>query len=280
LTPVELVRRAVKELGRLIVARDRVVVVDDVQWADTDAVSFLVELMRVEPQLRVVLSARGPDTTSEILTIAIELAPRAVTTISVEPLSAEHTAELARRVAGSESIPPDLLLQATAGVPFLVEQLCLRSRGLGRAPQTLTEAEALLSLREGEMDSSSRSLLALLAVNGAPLSMGIVSDLLGESVHSAVRSLLIGRVCRLENDSETRHGRVDVYHDQIRQRLLQDMSAAERRSAHAALADVPMRLSEIRRRDRTAPVAADDARRAASAVLPPMRASCTRSSAR
>jgi len=240
-TPVELVRRAARELGQMLVARNRVVVIDDAQWADTDAVSFLVELLRIEPRLRVVLSSRGPDTTSEILTIAIELAPREVSVVAIEPLSDMHTAELAAWMAGGEAIDSALLLQATGGVPFLVEQLCYGMRRHKQAPHTLRDAEGLLSARYSDMDEVSRSALVLLAVNGAPLSTDILSDLLGEGIHSAIRGLLIDRLCRLDNESERRLGRIDVYHDRIRQRLLQVMDIGDRKRAHADIAAATMR---------------------------------------
>ncbi|HEX5101130.1 MAG TPA: protein kinase [Polyangiaceae bacterium] len=242
---------AIRELLNRVATRRRVVVwLDDLQWGDQDSGMLLRDLLRASahPPLFLILSYREEDEgMSRCLSVLREDEElwRSATAVRLEPLSDEQSAELVKRMLGSEwkgdDATRDSMILSAAGSPFLLTEL---GRYLGtprradsqRGEKTSVGLDEMLRVRTRELSADSRVLLEVLAVAGAPLERE--TTLSAAQVASEERGLLsnLERLSILRTTDVHSH-RVEFYHDKLREEVLKQLDDKDRARHHAAIAN-------------------------------------------
>ena len=255
---LEAVRRYMVRLGEVL--GPRVIVIDDVHWADASSKPALGDLVRAVSGLPFVLifGTRPGGLPAWLDTGDVER-------IELVGLSADETRDLARHVAGSELAAPDAntLHERTRGNPLFVAEtvrallddgsLAIRSGRLALVGDPASAAvpltlRALLGARIDALPQPAREVLDVAAVIGMTFRLETVADLIG---HVPGRSVLDGLteaalVVRQDGGAIWRFA-----HPLIRETAYAGLLTARRRALHGALAD---RL-EVEPRFALAPVA-------------------------
>ncbi|GIW73370.1 MAG: hypothetical protein KatS3mg102_2912 [Planctomycetota bacterium] len=247
---------AVVALLRELAARQRgvLLVLDDLQWADDDAVALLDHLVGVAPAGAGVLAALREDSGPCPAAAWLERGP-AVTRRAVPPLGESDIAAIVRAaaVAAGGAPPPAPVLArvvpACAGRPFLAEVAGRRlARGRAAAladlPERAGEPSAPLAperwLAESVATSPplARQLLALLVAAAEWVELGRAARLLGAGLGA-----LEGEVAALEREGLVRTAgtagpglAVQLYHDAVRAAALEVLGEQALRAAHEVLA--------------------------------------------
>jgi class 3 adenylate cyclase len=241
---LEAVRRYMLRLGEVL--GPRVIVIDDVHWADASSKPALGDLVRAVSGLPFVLifgtrPGRLPAWLDTPDVDRIELAG----------LSADETRDLARQVAGSELTTPDAntLHERTRGNPLFVAEtvrallddgsLAIRRGRLELVGDPATAAvpltlRALLGARIDALSQPAREVLDVAAVIGMTFRLETVAHLIG---HAPRRSVLDGLteaalVVRQDGGAMWRFA-----HPLIRETAYAGLLAARRRALHGVLAD-------------------------------------------
>ncbi len=247
--PHEVRRRAflsLRELFSRVADRRPVAVwIDDLQWADPDSEPLLRELLRSPdgPPIVWLLCYRSEDRHESVLLRGLEKLLEAVPlanrlSIELGPLSADECGELALELAAPPLAPEEIegLLADSGGSPFLLSEL-LRADAAPSAPAAPLALAAAVGARLRGLPEQARRLLESIAVAGGRLERDVALAAAGiEGLdRDLLRSLEHGRLLRaLAAGVE---GRVEIYHDQIREAIETQLAPAERAARHAALAD-------------------------------------------
>jgi tetratricopeptide (TPR) repeat protein len=243
---------AVRELLKRVAARYRLVLwLDDVQWGDHDSGVLLREVLRASdrPALLLVLSYRAEDEgRSPCLSVLREdddLWPLTVP-MKVGPLSERQSRELVGRLLGpdwkGDQAVRDGLIRSAAGSPFFLGELVryLSAHPHRPAPDATRPGsvgiDEILRVRTRELPPSSRTVLEILAVAGAPLEQQ--TTLVAAAIDAKERGLLttLERLSILRTtDVESR--RIEFYHDKLREEVLRQLDEPTRMRHHRALAE-------------------------------------------
>ena len=207
-------QRLFEALARVVLMADQPVILlmDDLQWCDRDALEWLHFLLRYEPRARLLIvgTVRIEEVTTDnqplLLLLQALRREKRVTEISLSPLSLEETSELAGHVAGRvlSRERSDSLYRETEGNPlFVVEML----RAEQRAPVVLdsldsarvaSTAEALglpptvqavVAHRLSQLSQEGRALLEVAAVIGRSFTFGVVARAIDLDEDAVVRGL-------------------------------------------------------------------------------------------
>lgn len=221
--------------------RTRLLLIDDLQWCDTDTVELVGYLVarRPEAQLLVLGTVRSDEVTEDHpLTRLVTGLGRtgSVTELPLAPLDAAATAELAQRLTGEDLTATDAerLWRDTEGNPlFLVEaaRAGLATDGRG-APLTPT-IKATIASRLSHLGSDARELAELAAVIGREFSTELVaaaSHLDESQVLDALDELWSRRIVT------ERGAAYDFTHDKVREVVHDGVSPVRRRRHHRAVA--------------------------------------------
>jgi tetratricopeptide (TPR) repeat protein len=243
---------AVRELLRRVAARYRVVLwLDDVQWGDQDSGVLLREVLRASdrPAMLLVLSYREDDEgRSPCLGVLRDDADlwEATVALPVGPLNEQQSSELVGRLLGpdwhGDQAVRDALIRSAAGSPFFLGELgrylsTHPEKALaGAAPRGNVGIDEILRVRTRELPPSSRTVLEILAVAGAPLEQQ--TTLVAAQIDVKERGLLtnLERLSILRTtDVESR--RIEFYHDKLREEVLRQLDQAARVRHHRAIAE-------------------------------------------
>jgi DNA-binding CsgD family transcriptional regulator len=190
-------------------ARDAIVVLDDLQWADPETLAVLPHL-RARTALLLAIRTGDPGTER-----ALEAAAAAgALAVELQPLARADAAAVVRHAF--PSVEPDALdrvLDSASGNPLLLRELAR-----GRSP-TL---ERSLRTRLRRASEAARHSLNVLALLGRPAPC----ELAGEGVEELLAADLV----------EVRDGTVAIRHDLLADPVLADLSPAARTELHAWLA--------------------------------------------
>ena len=217
------------------------IVLEDLHWADAESLTLLRRVANwlAQSSLIIIGSYRHderPNLPNDLGGFASILLPR---------LTSADIAELTRAilgVPGSDAKLVALLDRETAGNPhFVVEAMRLLadeaghldSIGQKQLPQTLLSGgmQEVLRRRLKRVPEVARPMLQLAAIIGRQLDLRVITALLDQSPHpQAIEPLL--RACAEVSILEVSDDTWRFTHDRLRDRLLADLSADERRALH------------------------------------------------
>ena len=240
---------------RLAERRPVIVVIDDLQWADSDSLAVLAEVLRppAPPRLLLLGTTRVPD--AELATGAPieERGPRSPATlrgdvrIRLGRLSHEETNELAKRLieatAPGLAVSTEQIAREADGYPLFVDELVRHAAFVTASVHVAGSRSGALSLEDalwariGALDVAPRRLVEILAVSGSPLSSEVVSRALRMDGTELARLTALLRVAHLVRTAGVRAAdRVELYHGRIRAAVLAQLDAATLEAHHRALA--------------------------------------------
>lgn len=246
-------------LTRIAVRKVLVLVIDDLQWGDSDSALLLGEVLRppASPPLLLLVTCRSEDEeTSEFLaTLRRLLLPHdrvspffSATRLSLGPLSAAEALTLARGLISNEAgprFPADdvermakVIAEGCGGQPTgIVEYgrflLSRSGDGPGEAPQSI---EALIQRRALRLPEQPLLLLELLALAGKPVTQKVLraASELGDDFPRALAMLTASHLARSKGIRW--YDDVETYQDQVRSAVLGALSTNLRKSLHLRLA--------------------------------------------
>jgi eukaryotic-like serine/threonine-protein kinase len=241
--PSELRRRGCDALREVLakLADDQTIVlsIDDVQWSDRDSGMMLNALLAPPdaPRLLLLLTSRAD---RERMPLLDEL-PSSVrrTDLAVERLSATESLELARGLARSAGLDPDLrtIAEEADGSPFLLGELVRYLRETPAESSDLFSVTHALRSRLGSLSPESRRLLEFVAIAGKPLEIELALDVAGLGPRGRLTAYSLCSASLLQITTQDEQGYLATYHDRLRELAMAEMGDEGRRARHLTLAD-------------------------------------------
>lgn len=262
---LELRQRAVEGmrtlLGRLTVRKPMVLFIDDLQWGDDDSASLLADLMRPPdcPSVLLIGSFRREDRETSDCLLTLREAyrkgkhPPHRKELSVDPLTHSDAFELAKQLLGVDA--PDLkrtadkIARESGGSPFFVWELVQHvQEGAGADLESL-ELDEVIWNRVRRLPESTRQLLEIFAAAGRPMGaseayMAVDEVKQGPGLLAQLRTSNFVRSYEQHNDTV-----VEVYHDRIRESVVNHLAIAKLRGHHLKIATVIEQSSSFRLSD-------------------------------
>jgi len=233
-SPVELRARAFRGLRHLLSAlaasHALVVVIDDIQWADTDSIAVLREILHPPgaPRLLAVLTRRSDAGPPPDL-------PGPIRTIPLDRLTADEGRALVALLAPARAAEADALIDDAGGHPMFLQELVRHTA----APRNASRLDDALWARVTRMETNARRVLELVAVAGAPLPQGVVQQALGLDPAMFTKAIGILRATSLVRTGGTRGtDPVEPYHDRVREAVTAHVPEARCRRYHERLAAI------------------------------------------
>jgi eukaryotic-like serine/threonine-protein kinase len=219
-----------------------VIVVDDVQWADTDSLRLLAELLRgpLAPPILWVLASRPLDaddprgSARQWLASALRCE---LGHLALAPLSTALARQLAEQLldgSGSGS-DAEAIAREAGGHPLHIAEL-VRHAASGGGSQHLRLDEAILQ-RLSRLPAPARELADVLALAGAPLrplTLRRAAELSPLDFDRAVAVLRIGHLARRSGAADDEL--LEPYHDRVREAIAGRLDDDRRRHLHARVA--------------------------------------------
>lgn len=188
-----------------------VLVLEDVHWADAGTCEFVAFLAaRVPPRLGLVLTLRSEDSADLPIWEALARAG-ATRRITLEPLHRVQVGELARQLLGSSGLPRGFvtsLVEATAGIPFVIEEVLRGGPDLSAGLPVPTALRDLLRARWATLDDDDREVLSAAAVLGTTPDEALLVRLIGDPARVAnalSRGLSAGLLHEQDGQCRFRH---------------------------------------------------------------------------
>ncbi len=233
--------RVLRQFAR---ARPTIVVIEDVHWADEATLAmlqFLIAEAEPTPYL-VVASYRSDDLhrRHRIRPFLAALARRPdVVTVALPPLPAAQALQLLRAVPALKDAPAaelEAINHRAEGNPLFLEELA-DTHQLGRSGVPASVAETVLQ-RVARAGATAERLLQYLAVTGARANYDILEPLMGEEA-----ALLEGARAGVEEHLVQEDGDGLAFrHALIREAILGDLMARERRAFHRQVGEAMERV--------------------------------------
>jgi DNA-binding winged helix-turn-helix (wHTH) protein len=254
--------RVHEALVRLIVGtpstRARLIILEDLQWADTASLELLLQLCTrvADARLFVIGTLREPDVTpSDPRYEILHQVFRAPTCHRIElpPLTsadvAQFVARLTKESCSSETAAA--IYEKTQGNPFFVEEMVrwLQSEKAGSSSSTgrqtrpsqlpVPDAVKVVIRRRLRMTSPpTQELLAIAAVIGEAFDTALLQDLAGGEPSERMSQLEEATTARLLGPMHHGAAVTRFAHVLIREAIYQDLPAAQRASIHLRIAEV------------------------------------------
>jgi DNA-binding SARP family transcriptional activator len=246
-------RRLFEALARAILAGDRplLLLIDDLQWCDRDALEWLHFLLRYEARARllVVGTVRAEEAGADLAALLDDIRRNdQLTEIALGPLSQTDAAALAGHMCGrhlSASAAADLYTETEGNPLFVVESvragLVRDVQGHGGADEVAAPTrlppgvQVVISHRLNQITPAARELVCLAAVIGRSFSFGVLARAAESDEDALVRGLdeLWQRRIVREQGADA----YDFSHDKLRAVAYSGLSAARRRVLHRRVAE-------------------------------------------
>ena len=234
---------ALRELLTAVARRQPLVIwIDDLQWADSDSILLLEDLLRPPdgPPLLLIGSFRAEDVESKpFLKQLLQNADgKSCRELFLNPLPDDEASELARSTlaTGEMDIEPfvDSIVREASGNPFLLEQMshyAMMSERAATAGITLT---TMLEERIRQLPNGSRQFLDTLAVARRPVNQDVAFSASGlERDDAQILNALRG--AQFVRSGGPGYA-VELYHDRIGETLRLLLPDHEQRQIHRRLA--------------------------------------------
>jgi hypothetical protein len=213
--------------------------IDDLQWADEDALALLSRVLEVQPPGVAVIAASRDDVGEGPGQAWIRQRAHQLELRRVGPLDENATLSIVRAtaVAAGKHPPPHVVRAAATecgGSPFLAE---LAGRALALHDAPVPSLGAYVGSQVRAVPHVSQSLLALLFAANEWTSISSLPELLGckrWEVENAVSELEREGLIRRARAAD-KNASVDLYHDLVRAAVSDSLDAPTLRRAHAAL---------------------------------------------
>lgn len=221
--------------GVLAAGQTTLLVLDDLQWCDTETLAWLELLIHLVPDapLLVVATLRSEeiDDNADLLACLRRLrAAGSLDELELAPLTADEAAELATILSGQrlDAAATQRLQTETGGFPLLVVE------SLHRGSTNSSRSEAVLSGRFAQLSPTTARLAELAAVVGRDFSLELLAtagDLDDAALAGALDELWRRRLLR-EHSTIT----YDFAHDLLRDAAYDQLSPPHRRLLHRRVA--------------------------------------------
>ena len=234
---------ALRELLTALARRQPLVIwIDDLQWADTDSILLLEDLLRPPdgPSLLLIGSFRAEDIDTKpfLKRLLQNSSCETCHELCLNPLTKAEATALAQSLLseiemGSKPFV-DSLVREAAGNPFLLEQLshyAMMNEGAATAGITLA---TMLDERIRQLPAGARQFLNTLAVAGRPVNQDVAFSASGFD-HEDLQLLNAVRTAQFVRSGSTAYS-VELHHERIGETLRQLLSDQERRQIHRRLA--------------------------------------------
>jgi tetratricopeptide (TPR) repeat protein len=229
-------------LSALAVRQPVIIWIDDLQWADTDSITLLDDLLRPpdSPPLLLVASFRAEDVASKPFLRQLLQNTGGVSDreISLDRLSDTEAAELTLSLLPGAKLNASVfvndIVREAGGNPFLVEQLC-HYASIGERPGAAGISLAtMLEERIAQLPPGSRALLNTLAVAARPVNQDVAFAAC-EMEHDDLQILNAVRTAQFVRSGGAAYS-IELYHERIAETLRLLLSDDERRHIHRRLA--------------------------------------------
>ncbi len=220
----ELRRRGILGLRELLARMsDRVpvvMVIDDVQWGDSDSAQVLDEVLRAPDAPAVLLLTISRTESNPLAGLSL-----AATEMRLEALNEKECQQLAHQTVG-DAARAEVIARESGGNPFLLQQLAAVSGKVRLEDVVLSRFESL--------PLHARKLLSVVALAGAPISEKVAASIAGlpgsdvDTVNMLKAMHLIGG---MHDD------RIETWHDRIRETVVNAIDPEQTRELHARLAE-------------------------------------------
>jgi serine/threonine protein kinase/tetratricopeptide (TPR) repeat protein len=262
--PLELRDRAfagLRDLLSRLASRYAVVIsIDDAQWADSDSIALLAEVLRPPEApslllLATVRSTSGPapstnhslnrDMPTRELHTAI---PGDVRLIRLERLPHAQACELARSIfegaGGDEPVSAAWIAEEADGHPLFIDALARYSllhhpaaRGAGGEARAAVRLDEAIGAPIQRLQPNERRILELLAMSTGPVAQDVLATAVELAPDPFARGMAVLRAEHLVTTSGTRGSdTVELYHDRIRVAVKQKIPREKRPALHQRLA--------------------------------------------
>jgi len=229
----DLVFAAARDLAsRLAKSQPLCIIIDDLQWADADSLSLILELMRPPAPAGVLLVATlrtTPEASDRLeeLTAAVGAALRLM---EITPLPHREALSLAAQLVGAPGAAATI--EETGGHPFFIDALARRQITPGDKPEaTLDEA---LWARALATSPAAKNLLSLLSLTAEALSQPVIATATGMTLEASMYATAELRTLRLIRVSDAG---AQPYHDLVRRAVVAHLTPEESAAHHAMLAE-------------------------------------------
>lgn len=231
-----------------------VLYVDDLQWGDNDSATLLQEILRVPnaPKLIFLASYRSEDIdSSQLLKTIFRQDPDMLVErqeVELKELSWEDSCKLTKMLLDDDSSEQaEIIAREAAGSPFFIGEF-IRYSLLGRNfsstiqenpnKKDLNSLDEIIQKHILELPENSRNLLEILAIAGQPLERKIAKQAakLKDEDQVPVNILRANRLIRTKTSKA--HYDLELYHNRIREAILDYLSAESLRTHHANLANI------------------------------------------
>lgn len=231
-------------LGNIAARAPLVVMIDDLQWADTDSFVLLGELLRPPSPPRLLLVATVRDTTAsvEVAGGSLDVArlPGDVRRLPIGKLPQEEAQELVQRLLASA--PEDgkevaaLIAREAKGHPLYIDEL-VRQRSIPGQKDASLRLDDALWARVQRLEAPARQLMEAVAVAGAPVAQEIIARAAAVSPDQFDALTAQLRAAHLVRTMGARQKDAIVsYHDRVRESILANLAAGTRTDWHSRLA--------------------------------------------
>ncbi len=231
-------------LRRLAQRRRMVLVIDDLQWGDTDSAILLTELLAAPdppPMLMLCTYRREYAERSACLQMLLPTLQEnpAIKRVDlpVEPLTTGEAREFATQLMGeSDAGAIAQIVADSGGSPYLVKELA--DYVATRPVESLAgvSLEQALGQRLSSLAPDTQQLLEVIAVHGLPLAQidaYRAANLIGRDP-VPLATLRYANLIRSTGTAET--DQVETYHDRVRETVVARLAAETKRERHLALA--------------------------------------------
>ncbi len=236
--------------------RPLVLVIDDAQWADTDSLALLAELLRPPeaPKLLLVMTARGGPSVSA----PPKPSPPSPAAERRRPTLASTLRWEVRRI-GLGALPPgdasalatELLERAgvvdpqlaawsarqAGGHPLFIDMMTRRAERLIPGENGSLALEDVLWGIIGQLEETSLTILETVCVADAPMPQEAVARAAGVEGEPFAKAVSLLRVSHMVQTRGARNvDRIEPYHDRVRMAVLAHLDAPRRAEVHRRIA--------------------------------------------
>jgi GTPase SAR1 family protein len=218
-------------LGRIGTRYPLVLYIDDLQWADTDSLVLLNDLIGSEsaPRMLLVATRRPIDEDAGREPLERRLQDADVRVMELGGLSKDEVSELVADI--DEELELDSVdeareswLEQAEGHPLLLQELVRHYAETSNDPDSVPSLEQLIWRRIEGLDELTRGLVEMCGLAGIPLPLATVRQSLeldGDEAHRAAQTGKALHLVRLAPGRE--HTTVEPYHDRVREATRDNM---------------------------------------------------------